>query len=166
MDWGNVGGVVMNDMIVTLNKALDGFRIDAECVDAKRHRHFGFYDLRLGPKCQVSKIQRLSNEIALKIRSRTVPIVRSLSEEGVVRLQVVLSEPEAIEFENLYASSKRPEGMLPFLFGEMDDGRLLWNDMTQNPHMLVAGSTGSGKSVFLHNLIANAARTPNLTLLL
>jgi S-DNA-T family DNA segregation ATPase FtsK/SpoIIIE len=154
------------NMIESLNDALIGFKIDAKCIDARTHRHFGFYDLTLGPKCQVSKIVKMSAEIALKIRSQTVPIVKSITEQGIVRLQVVLKQPESLSFENLYKDAKKPSGLLPFLFGETDDGNFLWTDISQNPHMLVAGSTGSGKSVFLHNLIANAARTPNATLLL
>lgn len=153
-------------MVESLNEALVGFRLDAKCINARKHRHFGFYDLHLGPKCQVSKIVKMSDEIALKIRSKSVPIVKSIPEEGIVRLQVVTSNPEPIMFHDLYKSASKPKGLLPFLFGETDDGNLLWTDISQNPHMLVAGSTGSGKSVFLHNLIANAARIPNTVLML
>lgn len=153
-------------MIESLNMALAGFRLDAKCIHANQHRHFAFYDLHLGPKCQVSKITKMANEIALKIRSKSIPIVKPISEEGIVRLQVVTSTPQPISFTELYESSSRPKGLLPFLFGETDDGKLLWTDISQNPHMLVAGSTGSGKSVFLHNLIANAARIPNTVLML
>lgn len=157
----------MNSMMVEkLNDALVGFKIDAQCINARTHRHFGFYDLHLGPKCQISKIVKMSGEIALKIRSKSVPIVKSIPEEGIVRLQVAMSAPEPINFQAMYKSGDKPKGLLPFLFGETDDGKLLWNDISQNPHMLVAGSTGSGKSVFLHNLIANAARTPNTILML
>lgn len=157
----------MNTMMIeNLNEALVGFKVDAQCINARTHRHFGFYDLHLGPKCQVSKIVKMSSEIALKIRCKSVPIVKSIPEEGIVRLQVVMSAPESISFQKLYDGGIKPKGLLPFLFGETDDGKLLWTDMSQNPHMLVAGSTGSGKSVFLHNLIANAARTPNTTLML
>lgn len=154
------------EMIESLNEALIGFRLDAKCINARKHRHFGFYDLHLGPKCQVSKIVKMSSEIALKIRSKTIPIVKSIPEEGIVRLQVVINNPECIRFDDLYRVETKPKGLLPFLFGETDDGRLLWVDIANNPHMLIAGATGSGKSVFLHNLIANAARTPNTTLML
>lgn len=155
-----------SEMVESLNEALSGFRIDAKCVNARKHRHFGFYDLHLGPKCQVSKIVKMSSEIALKIRSKSIPIVKSIPEEGIVRLQVVVNNPESIEFSKLYNPAEKPSGLLPFLFGETDDGKKLWVDISQNPHMLVAGSTGSGKSVFLHNLIANAARIPNTVLML
>lgn len=153
-------------MLDTLNLALDSFRLDAKCVKASKHRHFGLFDLQLGPKCRISKIRSLSGELALKIRSKGSPIIRSIPEDGLVRLQVVLSDPEIIHFESLYETKSKTKMLLPFLFGETEDGRLLWNDMAANPHMLVAGSTGSGKSVFLHNLIANAARTKDLILML
>lgn len=153
-------------MIETLNDALIGFRLDAVCVAAKQHRHFGFYDLKLGPKCQVNKIQKLASEIALRIQSKTVPIVKSIPAEGIVRLQVVFEDPSMITLDSLMVREAKPAGLLPFVLGETDDGHVLWNDMAQNPHMLVAGSTGSGKSIFLHNLIANALNSPNLSLFL
>lgn len=155
------------EMVNTLNDALDGFGIDARCVNAMTRRHFGFYDIRLGPKCQVSRIQRLSSEIQLKIRTKGVPILKTLAEEGLVRLQVVVRDPEPIDLFDLFAANpQKGKGFLPFLLGEMDDGKPLWADMSQNPHMLVAGSTGSGKSVVLQTLIANASRTHGMELYL
>lgn len=153
-------------MVDSLNSSLKGFKLDAKCVNAYTHRHFGFYDLELGPKCQISKISRLSNEIALKIRSKSVPIIKSIPEKGIVRLQVVLDNSEPILLDNLFKKKYDSSGFLPILLGESDDGRIICADISQNPHMLVAGSTGSGKSVFLHTLIANLARIPNTVLYL
>lgn len=143
---------------LALNKVFEGLKINATCVSAYSHRHFSFYDVELGPGCMVSKLRHFSNEIALGLKSRSIPIVKTITEKGIVRLQVVNSVPETLPFEKMYSSAIKPEGMLPFLFGETNEGTHLWVDMAKNPHMLVAGTTGSGKSVFLHTLIANALR--------
>lgn len=158
----------MDPMIEILNETFVGFRLDATCIAVKRHRHYGFFDVKLGPKCQVAQIQRKLNEIALKLRSLTVPIVKSIPREGIVRLQVVLSDPTSISLDSLFerAEDEDTKGLLPFVLGESDSGEVLWTDMSQNPHMIVAGAPGSGKSVLLHNLIANAARCPNTKLFL
>lgn len=152
--------------VEVLNQALVGFKLDAKCVDFQRHRHFAFYDLELGPKCQVARINRLANEIALKIKSKTIPIIKPMHEKGLVRLQVLTGPAETLHLDKMLNKHPNPGGFLPFLFGETDEGVPLWVDMADNPHMLVAGATGSGKSVFLHNLISNAQRTPNLELFL
>ena len=152
-------------MIAQLNDTLTGLKIDAECIGARQSRHFGFYDVKLGFKCRVKKLEGVAEEIALRIKSRTTPIVRPLRDQGIVRLQVVNSDAKVLDFASTYPLSKG-KGMMPFLFGETDEGEVLWNDMTMNPHMLVAGSTGSGKSVFLHVLVANAVRTSRVRLYL
>lgn len=151
-------------MMQTLNDALAGLKLDARCIDAKQNGHFSFYDVQLGPGCRVSKLQSFSSEIALKLRARTTPIIRPIPSEGIVRLQVVNGDPEIVMFDDLYNSTKPCDGLLPFMLGKTDQGEILWTDMAQNPHMLVAGSTGSGKSVFLHALVANAARLPDVRL--
>lgn len=156
----------MDNAIQNLNDSLKCFKLDAYCVGAERHRHFGFFDLKLGPSCQVAQIQRKVNEISLKIQSIGVPIVKMIPRSGIVRLQVILDDPEKIEFSDMFENSVRPTGLLPFILGESDDGKDLWADMSQNPHMIVAGAPGSGKSVLLHNMIANAAKYEDVTLYL
>lgn len=156
----------MDNAINHLNESLKCFKLDAYCVGAEQHRHFGFFDLKLGPSCQVSHIQRKVNEISLKIQSIGVPIVKVIPRSGIVRLQVILGDPEKIDLSTMFETSTRPSGLLQFLLGESDDGKDLWADMSQNPHMIVAGAPGSGKSVLLHNMIANAAKHEDVTLYL
>jgi S-DNA-T family DNA segregation ATPase FtsK/SpoIIIE len=56
---------------------------------------------------------------------------------------------------DLLGQYKAPDGNLVCLLGQTDDGQNIWMDLSANPHMLVAGTTGSGKSVLLHNIVAN-----------
>jgi S-DNA-T family DNA segregation ATPase FtsK/SpoIIIE len=147
------------EMVSKLNSALKGLSLDVKCVNAFSHRHFRYYDVTLGDSCRLSRLQNLAGEIALKINSSSDPIMKSLREEGIVRLQVVQGIPEVLPFYDLHQKAivqGQPTGLLPFILGETDEGKFLWNDMAANPHMLVAGATGSGKSIALHCLIANA----------
>ena len=156
----------MIERIQYLNQVLEGCKISARCVNANTHRHFAFYDLVLQPGCKISKIRSLLGEIALAMRSNSVPIVKAMSKKGIVRLQITHSAPELIDLDLFYKSATKPGGMLPFLLGETDEGIPLWADMAKNPHLLVAGSSGSGKSVFLHNIIYNAFQFDDLDLYL
>lgn len=155
-----------NLAIDTLNKVLDGCKIDAICVNANQYRHFSFYDLMLRPGCKISRINHFIREIALAMRTKTVPIIKTLPDKGIVRLQTTHAQPDIIDLPQLYLEEERPKGVLPFLFGETDEGNKLWIEMTKNPHLLVAGTTGSGKSVFFHNLIYNAIQFEDLDLYL
>lgn len=152
--------------INTLNDVLKSFKIDAICVDFKQHRHFSFYDLQLRPGCRISKINLLSKELALALKTRTIPMIKPISEQGIVRLQLTHKSAELLTFDELCANATPGKGILPFLLGETDEGQQLWMDMSQNPHLLVAGATGSGKTVLLHNIIANAARRKDTKLFL
>jgi S-DNA-T family DNA segregation ATPase FtsK/SpoIIIE len=167
MEWKGSSGIIMENKQTELNNALEGLKLDAICVGVKQHRHFVFYDVKLGDKCRLTKLSNASKDLALKIKSKTDPIIKPLRDQGLVRLQVVSGDPVSLDLDDSYQKAQAPTSMMiPFLFGESDEGQLVWNDMAKNPHMLVAGATGSGKSVFLHNLIANASKLNSVRLFL
>lgn len=159
-------GYFMIETVSSLNRVLDSFKINAECIDLNKHRHFAHYDLKLNPGCKVNKLIQYAKEIALALKCKNVPIIKLIPEKGIVRLQVTYGVSETLPLETLLSRSEAPVGTLPFCLGETDEGETFWVDIANNPHMLVAGTTGSGKSVFLHNLIANANHTLNTKLYL
>lgn len=144
----------MND----LNQVLKAFKIDGVCTNVHEHRHMKFYDVRLTPGTPISKLEKFTREIALELRSITTPIIKSVPDKGVIRLQVATKQAEVLP---LTALLKRTElidpGTLPMILGETDEGRKLCVDFAKHPHTLIAGGTGSGKSILLHNIIANIA---------
>lgn len=143
-----------NDM----NEVLNGLGIDGKCVRAEQNRHLAYYDIELARKSGVmKKLKGSAEEIALHLKTKTVPIMRLVPSEGVMRLQVALKEAEPVGLMSLYRGEFMPQEMVfPFLLGEDDAGKKLWMDMNHNPHLLVAGGTGSGKSTLLHTIIAGA----------
>lgn len=151
--------------IESFNQILKSFKIKATCVAINQHRHFSFYDLELAPGTRVNKLHQFSNELALALRAKSSPIIKIMAEQGIVRLQLAHKKADLLKLFEMYNASEA-KGFLPFLLGETNEGKKLWVDMSQNPHLLVAGSTGSGKSVFLHNLIANAAKHRDVKLYL
>jgi len=154
------------DAIGICNQVLRDLQIKATCVNAERHRHLAFYDLRLESGCRVSRIELFSREIALGLRSKTNPIITSIPEEGIVRLRVANEISATLKFDDLYQIDEKPIGIFPCLLGETDAGKKLWVDLAMHPHTLIAGGTGSGKSVALHIIIANAIRNDDVLLYL
>lgn len=142
-----------------MNSVLNELGIDGNCIRAEAHRHLAYYDIKLACRpSALSKLQRSATAIALEIKSQTVPLMRLVPEEGIVRLQVALSKAQPIPFMTILNGEKVPnpdQMVFPMLLGESEEGRKLWMDMNKNPHLLIAGSTGSGKSTLLHTLIAN-----------
>lgn len=159
-------GRMSDTMIDNLNSLLNSFNIKATCVDASQHRHFSYFDVELAHGTRISKITRYANELAVAMRAKSALIVTPIPEKGIVRLRTTHHEPDKIDFEEIYSQylNSKPSGILPFLLGETDEGKPLWVDMANNPHLLVAGATGSGKSVFLHSLIANAIKRRDVKL--
>jgi S-DNA-T family DNA segregation ATPase FtsK/SpoIIIE len=153
----------MTELVDRMNEVLSALHLDAKCVRAELNRHLAFFDVET---TRVRKLELFSREISMKLRSKTEPIIATIPKDGVVRFRFAMSDADIIPFEKLYNSTKAPKGILPFLLGESDEGKPLWVDMADNPHMLVAGSTGSGKSNLLHVLIANALKRNDLDLLL
>lgn len=157
----------MKEMVESINNIFDGFKIKAKCVGAETHRHFAFYDLKLDPGTRISRIQRYADELAIAMRAKSSLIVKPVPSKGIVRLQTTFREADTLFFEKLYNRPIPPKDMmLPFVLGETDEGDPLWVDMSKNPHLLVAGSTGSGKSILLHTLIANASKRKDMALFL
>jgi S-DNA-T family DNA segregation ATPase FtsK/SpoIIIE len=155
----------MNDFVNLLNSTFKSFNIKAECVDSFSHRHFIFFDVKLAPGTKVSRILSFSNELALAMRIKSSFIIKPIPELGIVRLQSTFKNADKLLFSDLYKSPPN-KSYLPFMFGETDEGQPLWVDMSKNPHLLIAGATGSGKSVLLHTLIANAAKRRDTNLYL
>jgi S-DNA-T family DNA segregation ATPase FtsK/SpoIIIE len=144
-------------MITAMNDVLQGLKIDGSCIHAETHRHLAYFDIALERKPAVlRKLENSAKDIALHIKSKTIPIIKLIPELGIVRLQVALKEAKPISFLNLYSGEQIPNMIFPLLLGEDDTGKKLWMDMVNNPHLLIAGGTGSGKSTLLHSLIANA----------
>ncbi|MDP2683505.1 MAG: FtsK/SpoIIIE domain-containing protein [bacterium] len=150
--------IINYTMTNLLNSLLQGFNIGAKCVNAKAHRHFAFYDIVLDHGTKLSKLASYSKELSLAMKTKTDLIVTAIPEKGIVRLHTTSAASDILDFDKLYSKNQTPQGLLPFLLGETAEGNPLWVDMSKNPHLLVAGSTGSGKSCFLHALIANAAK--------
>ena len=145
-------------MQTAMNTVLEGLGIEGNCVRAEVHRHLAFFDIALATRSSaLRKLEHSTKQIALSLRTRTIPLVRLVPAEGVVRLQVAIKEAEPVGLLDLYRGEYLPQdAVFPFLLGEDDEGKKLWMDMNHNPHLLIAGGTGSGKSTLLHTIIANA----------
>jgi S-DNA-T family DNA segregation ATPase FtsK/SpoIIIE len=143
------------ESISNFNEILKAFKIKAICQDAKQKDHYTYYDLQLLPMGKVQQIQKYGNEISLALKTPCKPSIKVLHELGVVRLEFITPNDKKLNLLDLFTKNDVPSGNLTSLLGETVGGEKVWMDLSQNPHMIISGTTGSGKSVLLHNIIAN-----------
>lgn len=148
-----------------LNNILKSFKINANCVNHSRVRNVSLYDLKLNIGSKIKDINKYSDELSLLLCAKSKPLIKIISEQGIVRLEVVDGEPEKINFFDENNKIDKNNNLSMFL-GSTTDGKNLCMDMTKNPHLLIAGSTGSGKSTLLHTIMANMLDDKNIRIFL
>jgi len=141
--------------IQNFNNILKSFKIKAACVNFKKEDNYFFYDVKLNSSAKVKDIKKYSDEISLALKTPGKPSIKVLHNQGVVRLEFISPRRSRLNLFDYFTNKNIPEGELPCLLGQAVDGQKIWMDLAQNPHMIVSGTTGSGKSVLLHNIIAN-----------
>jgi len=154
------------DNVAQLNIILKSFKIHATCTNYKEYKNAQVYDLKLTTGGKLKEIEKHLSEIGLSLKSYSKPNMTILSDQGIIQIECLKSKLSKNSlFESLYKSPK-PDYKLPCLLGESLTGEKIWMDIVSNPHMIVAGSTGSGKSTILHSIIGNLLFQNNVHLFL
>jgi DNA segregation ATPase FtsK/SpoIIIE, S-DNA-T family len=143
------------DTIQEFDAILRSFNIKASCSNYCQAANYFYFDLKLNPNGKVKDIQKYSDEISLALKTPCKPSIKVLHQEGVVRLEFAMPRKNRLNLFDYFDNNNLPKGEINCLLGQSVDGRRVWMDLAQNPHMLIAGTTGSGKSILLHNLVAN-----------
>lgn len=148
----------LNDIskyIQQFNDILISFNIKANCVNYQSVDNYFYYDIKLLSKSKVKDITKYSDEISLRLKTLCKPSVKIIHNKGVVRLEFISPRKNRLNLFDYFTNEKVPSGDLICLLGQAVDGSRVWMDLANNPHMIISGTTGSGKSVLLHNIIGN-----------
>lgn len=139
----------------TLSKLFAQLKIRAEIRSCRRENSFLVFDMVLRPGGTFRKIERHSTEIALALRAVSDPLIYPITKEGIVRMEIMVCEQEAVSFRTVSGSAAflGSEARLPLVLGACRLGIPVLADLAEMPHVLVGGATGSGKSVMLHSMI-------------
>jgi S-DNA-T family DNA segregation ATPase FtsK/SpoIIIE len=143
------------EKIKSFNATLQAFKIKATCVSYKLVDNYFYYDIKLDSTSKVKDLTKYLDEISLSLKTPCKPSVKILHKEGIIRLEFAQRRNSALNLFDLFTNSQLPKADLLCLLGQTVDGKKMWMDLAQNPHMIIAGTTGSGKSCLLHNIIAN-----------
>ncbi len=138
-----------------LTRTLDTFGVKARIIDVSRGPSVTRYELQPELGVKVSKIVGLSDDLKLALAATDIRIEAPIPGKSAVGIEVPNKENEAVAFRELIESSvfKSSTASLPFAVGKDIAGQIIVHDIAKMPHVLIAGATGSGKSVCINTII-------------
>ena len=138
-----------------LQDTLHYFGVNVEMTDAVRGPSVTRYEMTLEPGTKVSKILGLADDIKLALASADIRIEAPIPGKSAVGIEVPNKENSMVSLRELIDSKefKDSESSLSFAVGKNIGGDVIISDIGKMPHVLIAGATGSGKSVCINTLI-------------
>jgi S-DNA-T family DNA segregation ATPase FtsK/SpoIIIE len=149
----------------TLEKTFNEFGFDVKVVDVETGPVIAQYEVALAAGLRLSKISGLADDLAIALRVPSVRIVAPIPGKNTVGIEVPNAEQQLVRMREVIedANGKSAKMNIPIFLGKDVAGNSLTVDLTKMPHLLIAGRTGSGKSVCLHTIVASIlmARKPD-----
>lgn len=145
------------------NEILKIFDINAQCVSVCETNNIISYNIILSPGSKIKDLERFDEEILLLLKTNTKakPLIRISPSEGLVKYEVIKDDIKIIDFfEHIPKVDLKSNSDL--YLGKYTNGKDVVMDFTKNPHLLVSGATGSGKTVFLHTILSNLMFKENI----
>lgn len=138
-----------------LQDTLDSFGIDAKVGQATSGPRVTLFEVKPAPGIKVERISRLSKNIAMELRAVSLRMLTPIPGRKSVGIEVPNSDAAVVSLRNLMTTHtwKRSKADIPLLLGRNIDGKPVVLDLARAPHLLIAGATGSGKSVCINALI-------------
>ncbi len=113
------------------------------------------YELQLAPGTKVSKVTNLKDDIAYALASTEIRILAPIPGKSAVGVEVPNQRPQYVTLGDIYRDFPPHAGPLMVWLGKDISGRAVYTDLTKMPHLLIAGTTGSGKSGCINCLISS-----------
>lgn len=140
-----------------LEETLKSFNVEAKVVNVTKGSSVTRYEIQPAIGVKVSRIVSLSDDIALNLRARSIRIEAPIPGKAAVGIEVENETRETVTIREMIDSRefKREASKLVFAVGKDISGRPVVADLAKMPHLLIAGATGSGKSVCINTIIAS-----------
>ena len=143
-----------------LTMALSDLGVEAHVVRAVVGPRVTRYELRLGSGVKVGKVRNLQQDIAYALAATEVRILAPIPGKSAVGVEVPNTRPAKVTLGDVFqAYPDANDWTLPVGLGKDISGRAVFFDLAEMPHLLVAGTTGSGKSVMLNGLLTSLLLT-------
>lgn len=140
-----------------LEQRLEEFDVEGRVVEINPGPVITRYEYEPAPGIKVSKINGLADDLALSMRAKRIRIVAPIPGKAAVGIELPNKEPQTVYLRSILDSEKFMQSTSPLTIalGKSISGKPFITELNKMPHLLVAGSTGSGKSVCLNAIIAS-----------
>jgi S-DNA-T family DNA segregation ATPase FtsK/SpoIIIE len=138
-----------------LEETLQSFGIEAKVGQINCGPTISSFEVHPAIGVKVQKIKTLENDIALNMEAKSIRIIAPIPGKAAVGIEVPNSQPQEVGFLDLlqtYQQSPRKFN-IPILLGKAVNGDNVMSDLTKMPHCIIAGATGSGKSVCINTIV-------------
>lgn len=142
------------DNVNHLENVLKQFGIDAKVVNYEYGPTITRYEITIPAGVKVSKVTSLSDDIAMNLAAESIRIEAPIPGKNTIGIETPNKIKEPVHFSNIIQNKELEKGELNVILGKDIVGRDKIIDITKMPHLLIAGQTGSGKSVAVNTLIA------------
>lgn len=153
-----------------LKQTLDSFGVDAEVKNVSLGPSVTEYELHPAIGVKVSRIVNLADDLALALAAKGIRIQAPIPGKSLIGIEVPNKEVSTVSFRDVVeAQPPHPNKPLEVPLGRNVTGEVVSMDLTKMPHLLIAGATGSGKSVAINGIITSmlmSARPDQLKLML
>lgn len=138
-----------------LEETLKSFGIEAKVGEIHSGPTITSFEIHPSIGVKVQKIKALENDIALNMQAKSIRIVAPIPGKAAVGVEVPALHPQEVSFKEMliHYQQKTRKLTIPVLLGKAINGEWVFADLTRMPHCLVAGATGSGKSVCINTVV-------------
>ena len=145
----------LREIAIKLQTTLESFGVDARVTNVTRGPTVTRYELQPSVGVKVSKILRLSDDLALNLAAKSIRIEAPIPGKSAVGIEVPNKITDMVTLREIIDSDEFSDAKskVSFCLGKSIDGEACVADIAKMPHMLIAGSTGSGKSVCINSII-------------
>ncbi len=144
-----------------LEQSLLEYRLEGKVVEIDTGPVITMFEVQVAPGVKVSQVSSLANDIARALKAPSVRVVAPIPGKNTIGIEVPNLDKEKVRLKELMtmAGGLIQKMQLPLFLGKDASGGALVGDLTKMPHMLIAGTTGSGKSVCINSIIASLLMT-------
>ncbi len=160
-NFGSVQEKIISAKSSALEQVLNEFGIEAHVEGSEPGPTITMFEMSLAPGIKVSQIINLSNDIARALGAPAVRVVAPLPGRHTIGIEVPNSQKETVRLKDLLmrANENYKRMNLPLFLGKDSSGQAIVSDLASMPHLLIAGTTGSGKSVCINSIIMSIMLT-------